>query len=151
MSQIYKSLKILCVAATKIELEPLIRLLGNSRRYISAGDFRYRRDALEVDLLVTGIGIIPTIYHTTSQMRSGPYDLVLNVGIAGSFRSDWEPGMVVRVVEEAFGDMGVQKETGYQTMFEAGFWKAHAVPFKKGKLVPLMDKRWLGGLEHLPE
>src|SRR3546814_3594619 len=72
-------MKILIVAATKGEV---MGELGN-------------RD--EVDLLVTGVGCVPTVYRLTQALAEGSYDLIVNVGVAGGFGRDLPVGTVVQV------------------------------------------------------
>src|SRR3546814_5474048 len=69
-------MKILIVAATKGEV---MGELGN-------------RD--EVDLLVTGVGCVPTVYRLTQALAEGSYDLIVNVGVAGGFGRDLPVGTV---------------------------------------------------------
>jgi len=144
-------LKILCVAATKIEIGSLIRCFEDAGEYASVGDLRFRREGLEVDVLMTGVGLVPALYFVTRQLKMETYDLLLNIGIAGSFYPQLETGDVVRVVEDNFADMGAQDDAGFYSMFQAGFWNKDERPFSNGRLIPQVDMRWTGGLESLAQ
>jgi futalosine hydrolase len=113
-------MEILIVAATEFEVLPLLA----------------QKDNLGIDILITGVGQMPTAYHTGIALQQKKYDLVINAGICGSFRRDWELGKVVHVVTEQYGDLGIEEADGsFKDMFEMGFLEADAAPFKNGQLV----------------
>jgi futalosine hydrolase len=51
----------------------------------------------DVDVLVTGIGMVATAVRCARALALTPYDLALNVGICGSFDRALMPGSVVHV------------------------------------------------------
>ena len=59
-------MKILIVAATEAEIAPLA----------VAG--------LDVDRLITGVGMVATAAHCAKALAGGAYDLALNFGVCGS-------------------------------------------------------------------
>lgn len=58
-----------------------------------------------IDLLITGVGAVPSAFAVTR--LASDYDLVVNIGIAGSYTSKYSVGDVVCVKEDAFGDYGI--------------------------------------------
>ena len=62
----------------------------------------------DVDVLVTGVGMVATTFSLTRKLTGSQYDLVMNVGIAGSFRSQFQLGHVVQVVSDRFAELGVE-------------------------------------------
>jgi futalosine hydrolase len=70
----------------------------------------------DVDVLVTGIGAVPTAFALTRCVQQ--YDLVVNIGIAGSYKSDIPVGSVVCVKEDAFGDYGVDDRGAFRSLSE---------------------------------
>ena len=113
-------MKVLLVAATAGEIQGLQDTLDRSPH--------------KTDILVTGVGMTATAHSLTRRLvRSSP-DLVLNIGLAGSFHEEIRTGEVVQVVSESFGDLGAEDHVNFLTAFEIGLQKADEYPFWNGKL-----------------
>ncbi len=126
-------MKILIVAATWLEVKMLadeFQLVDETTHNLK----KYRFDDVEIDVLVTGIGVVFTTFHLANTLSANSYNLVLNTGIAGSFTKELEIGEVVNVVTEEFGDLGIEKEGEFLTLFDAGFMDAGEFPFENGIL-----------------
>jgi futalosine hydrolase len=99
-------MKILIVAATKFEIEPL---LGKMEATCNFGTNQmccmYKK--LEIDFLVTGVGMVTTSYFT-SKVLNDTYDVAFNMGICGSFNNNLEVGSVVNVYEDCFSELGAE-------------------------------------------
>lgn len=87
-------MKILIIAATRMEIQPLLRWKKK---------FRHHR----LEFLVTGAGIASTAFEL-GKLHGKKYDLVIQAGIAGSFRKDLYPGTVVNVIKDSFSDFGAE-------------------------------------------
>lgn len=89
-----------------------------------------------VDFITTGVGVVSTSYHLTKSLSipEVKYDLVVNVGIAGTFSEKYPIGSVVRVTKEQFGDLFTEGRPGFQTLFQYETLDANTVPFKDGAL-----------------
>ena len=89
-------MKILFVAATSFELhqfvENLDKIDGEGSMVSS-----YRWHDLDIDVIITGLGMVFTTYNLTRVLRERKYDLVINAGIAGSFSDELSIGTVVNV------------------------------------------------------
>jgi futalosine hydrolase len=107
-------MKILVTAATSSELQFIIRTNN-------------------ITVAETGIGIASTVYNLTKLLTS-KYDLVLNIGIAGSFSEKLRMGEVVTVYSETFGDFGVSEKDGFRTCFEANIIPPNMFPYTNGVL-----------------
>jgi len=86
----------------------------------------------DVDVLVTGIGSVPTAVALTRCVQQ--YDLVVNIGIAGSYKTNIPIGTVVCVREDAFGDYGVDDRGTFKSLSELKFL-ANELPFHDEMLV----------------
>ena len=110
-------MKILIVSATEKEIFPikskLITLQSNHSNLIS-----YQYNSLFVDVLITGIGSVFTTYSLTNHLNKTKYDLVINAGIAGSFRSEINIGDVFIVLKDQFADLGIEDSQSFSTLFE---------------------------------
>ena len=114
-------MKILITAATEMELMPFkfqLNCINNSAVINSHS----------VSFAVTGVGITATAYNLTKILVKSDYDLVLNVGIAGTFSENLPIGTVAVVEREMFADWGVYSPNGFTTVFEENIVK-RALPF----------------------
>jgi futalosine nucleosidase len=95
---------------------------------------------LEVDFMLTGIGTTSTCYRLTKQILQAnaegkPYNLIINVGIAGSYDLEKFPiGSAAIIKKEYFGDLGFETMFGFQTLFEYDLLDADVFPYKSGAL-----------------
>ncbi|MDB5200269.1 MAG: futalosine hydrolase [Chitinophagaceae bacterium] len=110
-------MKILLVASTQLEIEPFIKLNNN------------------IDILICGVGIPSTVYQLTKKLLQEKYDLVIQAGIAGSFSKKIKNGDVIAVEQDVFGDIGVEEDKKFKTIFDFGFEDENKYPFKKGWLI----------------
>ena len=116
---------ILLIAATSLELPDLFS------------------DDPDIDMLITGVGCPVTVYQLHKRLQIIDYDLVIQVGIAGSFQPSIKPGTVVLVKQDCFADLGMESSGIFQTIFEAGFAPANEFPFSGGWLInqhPMLEK-----------
>ena len=110
-------MNLLVVAATEFELEAFVE--GNNT----------------ADVLITGIGIPATIFHLTNKLAQKNYDLVIQAGIAGAFNNTFKKASVVMVETDTFGDIGIDENENFKTLFETGFANENDFPFKNGWLL----------------
>ena len=126
-------MKILLVAATKLEMNLIVKQLkGNDCSLNLTKNIIYKE--LNIDILITGIGLVFTCYHLLKTLFSSSYDLIINLGIAGSYNRNIQIGEVVNVVQEEFSDLGIENPTEFKTIFESGFVDKNNFPFIDGKL-----------------
>jgi len=122
------SFKILYVTATAAESESLNVISG----IISSGNM-VRLGSTEVRQLVTGVGCVSTSWALMNWLSENESpDLIINGGIAGSYKTDIIKGDVVMPVSECFADTGVEDGKNYLTLFEAGLAGKDDFPFSSG-------------------
>lgn len=108
-------MKILIVAATKFEINPLlnqaeiIAFAENSRVIKST----YKK--IEIDFLITGVGMVATSFYTAKVLNKS-YDLAINMGICGTFNQNLEVGSVVHVYEDQLAEMGAEDGIKFLSM-----------------------------------
>ena len=114
-------MKILITAATEQEFAPLKLKLNcyNNVAVVNRNSIRFS---------VTGVGINITSYRLTKLLLNEHFDLVLNIGIAGSFSDKIGIGETVVVESEVFADWGVHTHNGFRTVFEENIIK-NSLPF----------------------
>ncbi|MFZ2340123.1 MAG: futalosine hydrolase [Bacteroidales bacterium] len=111
--------RILVVSATQAESEILKAING-------------------VDLipLVTGVGTVATAWTLTRHFCGDQLpDLAVNIGIAGSFNNDIQPGNVVMPVSDCFADSGIEDRSGFLSLSEAGLQDPDELPFRSAKII----------------
>lgn len=89
----------------------------------------------DVDVLVTGVGMVATAAWTSRVLTETPYDLALNVGVCGSFDRALPPGSVVHVVSDCMAELGAEDGDSFLTVQELGLLAADEFPFTAGRLV----------------
>lgn len=86
-------MRVLVVAATLPEIAPLRPLLESRR---------------DVDVVVTGVGMVATAARTARALAQTRYDFALNLGLCGSFDPALPPGTVVHVVSDRMSELGAE-------------------------------------------
>ena len=107
---------ILIVAATEMEVTPFMKEFPNA------------------EILITGVGTFNTVYELIKKIHSKAYDLIIQLGIAGSYKAQLNLGEAYLVKEDCFADLGVFEKGNFQTIFEMGFSNQNDFPFVNGKL-----------------
>jgi futalosine hydrolase len=109
--------RVLIVAATDVEIAPLLERLVS----MPTGDLCvdcYTHGAHEIDVLITGVGMVATAAWCSRALAQTPYDLALNLGVCGSFDSFIEPGTVVHVVTDRLAELGAEDGDAFLTIEE---------------------------------
>lgn len=120
----------LVIAATILEITPFLEYYrGNNQLPAN----------LQVDILITGIGLTSTTYSLTKQLNIKRPDVVIQTGIGGCFDKSIPLGCVFAVKQETFADMGVKEPGKLKTLFELGLISANQSPFSKGWLINKSD------------
>lgn len=115
-------MKVLISAATTLELAGL----KNSESLPSS---------LSLSYATTGIGAISTVYHLMEILSKDKFDLMIQVGIAGSFNQQLPLGNAVNVEKELLAEMGVVENNEYKDIFKLGLADANFTPYHNGTLV----------------
>lgn len=140
-------MRILIVAATQPEIEPLFAVdslhLAVSSSQLAVGGWQsaVRRSELEdnnalptvhselptansklqTHILITGVGMVATAYALGRHLAANHYDLVLNLGIAGSFDRNLALGEVVEVTSDSFSELGAEDDSTFLPIEQLGF------------------------------
>ncbi len=115
-------MKVLITAATAMELE-----------LIKSETIRY--DGVEIIFYVTGVGAVSTVFNLSEILHKEKFDIVIQVGIAGSFDKRLALGDAVAVEKELLYEMGVFENNHYKTVFEMGLIDGDTKPFTSSTLI----------------
>lgn len=108
-------MKILIVAATRLEIAPLyVHFNLPQKDFVQTAEF---------DILITGVGMTATAF-ALGQRLSSKYNLVLNLGIAGSFDQAIPLGTVLNVISDELAELGAEDKNGFIGIEELGFGKS---------------------------
>ena len=111
-------MRTLVVAATEPEIAPL--LLHRSP---------------DLDVLITGVGMVATAAHCSRALAAGGYGLALNFGVCGSFDPALPPGTVVHVTSDRLPELGAEDGDKFLSIHDLGLLGEHEFPFEGGALV----------------
>jgi futalosine hydrolase len=126
-------MRLVVVAATWNEVAPVVAAFGGPEADVSGGVRRWGRH--DVDLVVTGVGMVATAAHLSRALTSARYDLALNFGVCGSFDLSLPPGTVVHVVSDRIAELGAEDHDAFLTVHELGLLHEDEPPFRGGQLV----------------
>jgi futalosine hydrolase len=127
-------MRILIVAATSMEVAPLVaKLTGVSERHARLK--AYRHASHDVDVLLTGVGMVATAAWCSRELALTRYDLAVNVGVCGSFDSSLGPGVVVHVVSDRIAELGAEDDEAFLTAGELNLLGDNEFPFTNGRLI----------------
>lgn len=127
-------MRVLIVAATDLEIVPLIETL----EFISDRSPRlkcYTQRGRDVDVLTTGVGMVATAVWCSRALAMDRYDLSLNLGVCGSFDPGLLPGDVVHVTADRIAELGAEDGDAFLTLQELGLLGDDEFPFRGGRLV----------------
>lgn len=139
-------MRILVVAATEPEVSALISEFGISisdlfgsaqakrkgqetELFSSTSEIEHPK--FEISLLLTGVGMVATGFALGRHLANNKYDLVLNLGIAGSFDRNIALGEVVEITSDTFAELGAEDDMNFLPIAEMGFGEAAFEPTTK--------------------
>lgn len=108
-------MKILVVAATHAETSILAE-------HFQLGNDEFTENQ-QFDLLITGVGMTATAF-ALGQRLSKHYELVLNLGIAGTFDRNLQLGTLLNIVSDRFYELGAEDHDQFISIDELGFGKS---------------------------
>jgi len=129
-------MKILIVSATEREISSLIKEIKADKK----GDFilnsKYKN--LDLDIVVTGVGMAATAYFMGKQLAKKQYNFCLNLGIAGCFDKEIKLGEVFNITEDCFADLGAEDGERFLNMEEINLLKQN--PFMPNENIWIKNK-----------
>ena len=102
-------MQILVVAATAAEVEPLLQHFGTNPPF---------------KVLITGVGMVATAFAMGSYPNINQFNLLLNLGIAGSFDRRITLGQVVEVTHDCLAELGAEDGEQFISIDDLGFGQA---------------------------
>jgi futalosine hydrolase len=106
---------LLIVSGTAFEIEPLLKEINGEVKDSLFSTHIYQQH--RIDILLTGVGIAHTSFYLGKYL-STKYDLVINIGICGSFTQTLSIGDVVCIDEDCFADIGAEDDEKFLSIEE---------------------------------
>ena len=131
---ILSDMRILVVAATNAEISPLsaqLRGLGERGPRLKA----YAHPRHEVEVLITGVGMVATGVWCSRALATAQYDMALNLGVCGSFVPALAPGSIVHVTADRLSELGAEDGDAFLSVQELALLGDDEFPFRSGLLV----------------
>lgn len=125
--------KILVVAATGLEIQPLLKEMAFEKALAPKLNL-YRFQEKEVAVLTTGVGMVATAFEMGKTLALHKFNIAINLGVAGSFNEKIAVGEVVNVVSDCFADLGAQDGEAFLSLPEMGLMDEDDFPFEKNWL-----------------
>jgi len=127
-------LRVLVVTATAAEVAPFAARLrhtaNRTQRVVGYSGANH-----EVNILISGVGMIAAAAWTTRELARERYDLALNLGVCGSFHRLLAPGSVVHVISDCVAELGAEDGDAFLTIQQMGLLGENEFPFQGGRLV----------------
>jgi futalosine hydrolase len=98
---------------------------------------------VDAHLLVTGVGMTATAFALGKHLALNSYDLVINLGIAGSLHPDLALAEVVNVIDDCFADLGAEDNGQFLSIQQMGLIQPNDKPFIDGRVKSNLDKRMI--------
>jgi len=95
-------------------------IAATERELIGIKEISFDRVSLRVQTAVTGVGLMPSTYAIMQLLTVSRPDLIIQLGIAGSFTPSIELGTAVAIKKEMLADMGVYETGGYRDILRNG-------------------------------
>jgi futalosine hydrolase len=126
--------RVLVVVATEAEVGPFVAGLT---RVAAAGPrvTRYRAPGHDIDVLISGVGMVATASWCSRVLAVERFDVALNLGVCGSFTTSIPPGTVVHVVSDRLAELGAEDGDSFLTIHQMGLLRDDEFPFTGGRLV----------------
>jgi futalosine hydrolase len=140
-------MRVLIVSATSAEITPFLTALAPLNP-LRPRLWRGCHAGREVDVLVTGVGMVPTAAWVARTIAQESYDLAIDLGLCGSFDPELSVGQVVHVISEHLSEVGAEDGEQFITLQELGLIGADEFPYQGGSLVNRLppDNPVLAGL-----
>ena len=127
-------MKVVITSATEKEIE-LLRQSLNPLYFNKELPFH-------VDFHISGVGLLTSCFSISQLLFHQKPDLIIQVGIAGTFTQKISLGTVVVVKDEYLGDVGVEENGFFNDLFDLQFASQNEMPFTNKSLDNIDLKKW---------
>lgn len=120
-------MRLLVVAATEIEIGPLISDFGFSISDVKEEE-GVKIVSSKFNVLISGVGMVATAFALGRHLAVNQYDLAINLGIAGSFDRNIHLGDVLEITEDTLSELGAEDGNEFIPVSRLGFGESAIKP-----------------------
>ena len=114
-------MQLLLCASTEFEIKPTIEFIRET-------------NTPDIDILITGIGMMSTTFLLTKRISVKKPDFIFQAGVAGCLNEKFPLTKIVLVENENIGDLGVEENGVFKTLFDLKLLDKNSSPWLNGKL-----------------
>ena len=114
-------MQLLLCASTEFEIKPTL-------------EFIQEENIKNIDISITGVGMMSTAYSFTKTVSQKKPDFILQAGVAGCLDEKLPLTKIVLVENENIGDLGVEENGSFKTLFDLKLLDKNSLPWSNGKL-----------------
>jgi futalosine hydrolase len=118
-------MRVIITAATNLELDGCAKKASQL----------FKKSKLKISFHATGLGMLASGVKLTQLVTSYQPDLIIQIGIAGSYIKTEPLGKIWVVTSETIADLGVREKGVFTDLFDSQLIKENEAPFKKRKLI----------------
>jgi len=89
----------------------------------------------DVEIFITGVGCPIAIYGISKKLFQKKYEMVIQVGIGGTFSDSITLGDAVVIEKDCFADLGVWAQQQFSNVFDMQLAEKNSSPFEDGWLL----------------
>ena len=126
-------MRVLIVAATEFEISQIVAdarfsVYDCDREAHIGKEAKALYEGETISTLITGVGMVATAFKLGKHLATEQYDIVINLGIAGSFDRSIALGEVVEITEDTLSELGAEDDQGFLTIDAMGFGESRFYP-----------------------
>jgi futalosine hydrolase len=114
-------MQLLLCASTEFEIRPVI-------------DFINTQKTTNITVLITGVGMMATTYSLSRAIYQKRADFIIQAGVGGCLDKRLPLSKVVFIENESLGDLGVEENASFKTLFDLRLLDRNTFPWRDGKL-----------------
>lgn len=118
-------MRVIITAATNLEMA------GSAKKASQL----FKKSKVKLSFHATGIGMLASGVKLTQLVTAHKPDLIIQMGIAGTYIKTEPLGKVMLVASESMADLGVREKGIFTDLFDNQLIKENEAPFKKRKLI----------------
>jgi futalosine hydrolase len=89
----------------------------------------------DVEIFITGVGCPIAIYGISKKLFQKKYEMVIQVGIGGTFSDSITLGDAVVIEKDCFADLGLWAQQQFSNVFDMQLAEKNSFPFEDGWLL----------------
>jgi futalosine hydrolase len=126
-------MRLLITASTVEELQPLLQHF-KATVLKEQQAFRIQTNNHLISVVITGVGTFSTTFILTKLLTATHYNMLINVGVCGSYEKSVTLTELVEITKDTFGDFGIDDNGKFHSAFSENLIDADKYPFVNGWL-----------------